>query len=164
MNFKGTLWFTSLLDSGTSRDQDGFHVVGLRYGKVDPFLYTVPVVSWNPEEGKSEEQPSTGLNTSLADPDGQWAATAQAKIIDKGDLFWEFSYFVDMTNRTDEEQEYTVKIHFLDSDGFAVDFDFAGSAINEIPAQTTTRFLGQLLIDADIAATVVDLQLEVSVW
>lgn len=164
VNFKGTLWFKSLLDSGTPSDQDGFHVVGLRYGKVDPFLYTVPVVSWNPEEEEPEEPPSTGLKTSLADPDGQWTATAQAKIIDKGDLYWEFSYFVDMTNRTDEEQEYTVKIHFLDSDGFAVEFDFAGSAINEILAESTKRFLGQILIDADTAPTVVDLQLEVRVW
>ena len=164
VNFKGTLWFTSVLDSGTPSDQNGFHVVGLRYGKVDPFLYTVPVISWNPEEEESEEPPLTGLNTILADPDGQWTATAQVKIIDRGDLYWEFSYFVDMTNRTDVEQEYTVKIHFLDSDGFAVDFDFAGSAINEIPAESTKRFLGQLLIDADTAPTVVDLQLEVRVW
>ena len=164
VNFKGTLWLTSLTDSATPSDQDGFHVVGLRYGKVDPFLYTVPVVSWNPEEEGSEEPPSTGLNTSLADPDGQWRATAQAKIIEKNDTYWEFSYFVDMTNRTNEEQEYTVKVHFLDGDGFSVDEGFAGDAINKIPAQSTQRLLGRALINPETAVTVVDLQLEVRVW
>ena len=143
--------------------QDRFHVIGLRYGKADPFLYTVPVVSWDPVEEEPEEPPSTELKTSLADPSGQWTATAQAKIIDKEGLYWEFSYFVDMTNRADEEQEYTVKIHFLDADGFSVEDNFAGDVFNKIPAQSTKRLLDQVLIDADIAPTVVGLQLEVRV-
>ena len=61
-------------------------------------ITTIPAIVIRPELS------TTGLNTSLADPNGQWTATAKAKIIEKNDTYWEFSFFVDMTNRTDEEQ------------------------------------------------------------
>ena len=73
------------------------YVVGLRVTGL--VITTIPAIVIRPE------LPTTGLNTSLTDPDGQWTATASAKIIEKNDTYWEFSYFVDMTNRTDEERE-----------------------------------------------------------
>ena len=59
------------------------------------------------------------------DPHGQWTATAAAKIIDTEGSYWEFSYRVTMNNRTSEEQEYTVKIYFVDADGFSLDYTYA---------------------------------------
>ena len=109
------------------------------------------------------DPPTTGLNTSLTDPDGQWTATASAKIIEKNDTYWEFSYFVDMTNRTDEEQEYTVTVHFVDADGFSVEDGYAGDAFNKIPAKSTKRLLDRALIDTENAPTVVGILLEVNV-
>ena len=109
------------------------------------------------------EPPATGLNTSLTDPNGQWTATATAKIIEKNDSYWEFSFFVDMTNRTNEEQEYTVRMHFVDADGFSVDESYAGDAFNKIPARSTMRLLDRALIDTGNAPTVVSIRLEVRV-
>ena len=109
------------------------------------------------------EPPTTGLNTSLTDPNGQWTATAKAKIIEKNDSYWEFSFFVDMTNRTNEEQEYTVKMHFVDADGFSVDESYAGDAFNKIPARSTMRLLDRALIDTGNAPTVVSIRMEVRV-
>ena len=81
-----------------------------------------PVFSSLPPGEVTPETPSepstTGLNTSLADPNGQWTATAAAKIIEKNIIYWEFSFFVDMTNRTNEEQEYPVTMHFMDARRF----------------------------------------------
>ena len=37
-----------------------------------------------------------------------------------------------MTNRTDEEQEYTVTVHFVDADGFSVEDGYAGDVFNKI--------------------------------
>ena len=102
------------------------YVVGLRATGL--VITTIPAIVIRPEP------PTTGLNTSLTDPNGQWTATAKAKIIEKNDIYWEFSYFVDMTNRTDEEQEYTVKVHFVDADGFSVEDGYAGDVFNKIPA------------------------------
>ena len=109
------------------------------------------------------EPPTTGLNTSLADPNGQWTATAAAKIIEKNNSYWEFSFFVDMTNRTNEEQEYTVKMHFVDADGFSVDESYAGDVFNKIPARSTRRLLDRALINPEPALTVVGILLEVRV-
>ena len=63
--------------------------------------------------------------------------------------YWEFSYFVDMTNRTDEEQEYTVKVHFVDADGFSVEDGYAGDVFNKIPAKSTKRLLDRELINTE---------------
>ena len=131
------------------------YVVGLRVTGL--VITTIPAIVIRPE------LPTTGLNTSLTDPNGQWTATAQAKIIEKNDTYWEFSYFVDMTNRTDEEREYTVKIHFVDADGFSVEDSYAGDAFNKIPAKSTKRLLDRALIDTENAPTVVDILLEVNV-
>ena len=109
------------------------------------------------------EPSTTGLNTSLADPNGQWTATAAAKIIEKNIVYWEFSFFVDMTNRTNEEQEYPVKMHFMDADGFSVYESYAGDAFNKIPARSTRRLLGRALINPKNAPTVVGILLEVRV-
>ena len=140
------------------RAEDGalFAPLGLRFGKRGESLSTVPVVGVT-------GVPETGLNTSLTDPNGQWMATAKAKIIEKNDTYWEFSYFVDMTNRTGEEQEYTVKIHFVDADGFSVEAGYAGNAFNKIPAKSTKRLLDRALIDTENAPTVTGIRLEVSV-
>ena len=118
---------------------------------------TIPATVLRPDP------PTTGLNTSLTDPDGQWTATASAKIIEKNDTYWEFSYFVDMTNRTDEEQEYTVTVHFVDADGFSVEDGYAGDVFNKIPAKSTKRLLDRALIDTENAPTVVGILLEVNV-
>ena len=118
-------------------------------------ITTIPAIVIRPE------LPTTGLNTSLTDPNGQWTATAKAKIIEKNDTYWEFSYFVDMTNRTDEEREYTVKIHFVDADGFSVEDSYAGDAFNKIPAKSTKRLLDRALINTENAPTVVGILLEV---
>ena len=72
-------------------------------------------------------------------------------------------HFVDMTNRTDEEQEYTVKIHFVDADGFSIEYSYAGAVLNKIPAGSTKRLLDQELIDTENAPTVVGIMLEVNV-
>ena len=72
-------------------------------------------------------------------------------------------HFVDMTNRTDEEQEYTVKIHFVDADGFSIEYSYAGAVFNKIPAGSTKRLLDQELIDTENAPTVVGIMLEVNV-
>ena len=48
-----------------------------------------------------------------------------------------------MTNRTNEEQEYPVKMHFVDADGFSVYESYAGDAFNKIPARSTKRLLDQ---------------------
>ena len=74
-----------------------------------------------------------------------------------------WSYFVDMTNRTDEEQEYTVTVHFVDADGFSVEDGYAGDAFNKIPAKSTKRLLDRALIDTENAPTVVGILLEVNV-
>ena len=77
---------------------------------------------------------------------------------------WEFSYFVDMTNRTHEEQEYTVKVHFVDADGFSVFADrYAGDVLNKIPAKSTKRLLDREFIDTENAPTVVGILLAVNV-
>ena len=52
-----------------------------------------------------------------------------------------------MTNRTNEEQEYPVKMHFVDADGFSVYESYAGDAFNKIPARSTRRLLGRALIN-----------------
>ena len=126
-----------------------------------------PVFSSLPPGEVTPETPSepstTGLNTSLADPNGQWTATAAAKIIEKNIVYWEFSFFVDMTNRTNEEQEYPVKMHFMDADGFSVYESYAGDAFNKIPARSTRRLLGRALINPGNAPTVVGIRLEVRV-
>ena len=131
------------------------YVVGLRFsGQV---FTTIPATVLRSEPS------AAGLNTSLTDPAGQWMATAMAKIIEKNDSYWEFSFFVDMTNRTNEEQEYTVKIHFVDADGFSVDYNYAGDAFNKIPARSTKRLLDRVLIDTENAPSVVGILLEVNV-
>ncbi len=112
--------------------------------------------------GTPSEPPATGLRSSLADSYGQWTATAAAKIIEKNDFYWEFSFFVDMTNHTNEEQEYTVKIHFVDVDGFSIDESYAGDAFNKIPARSTKRLLDRALINTENAHTVVGIRLEVT--
>ena len=62
----------------------------------------------------------------------------------------EFSYFVDMTNRTHEEREYTVTVHFVDADGFSVFADrYAGDVLNKIPAKSTKRLLDRALINTE---------------
>ena len=126
-----------------------------------------PVFSSLPPGEVTPETPSepstTGLNTSLADPNGQWTATAAAKIIEKNIIYWEFSFFVDMTNRTNEEQEYPVTMHFMDADGFSVANSYAGDAFNKIPARSTRRLLGRALINPENAPTVVGIWLEVRV-
>ena len=126
-----------------------------------------PVFSSLPPGEVTPETPSepstTGLNTSLADPNGQWTATAKARIIEKNDTYWEFSYFVDITNLTHEEQEYTVKIHFVDADGFSIEYGYAGDLFNKIPAGSTKRLLDQELIGTENAPTVVGILLEVIV-
>ena len=137
-------------------DGSSFAPLGIRFGRQGESLSTVPVVGVT-------GVPETGLNTSLTDPNGQWMATAKAKIIEKNDTYWEFSYFVDMTNRTGEEQEYTVKIHFVDADGFSVEAGYAGDAFNKIPAKSTKRLLDRALIDTENAPTVTGIRLEVSV-
>ena len=131
------------------------YVVGLRLTGL--VLTTIPATVLRPEP------PAAGLNTSLTDPNGQWTALAKAKIIEKNDTYWEFSYFVDMTNRTNEEQEYTVKIHFVDADGFSIEYSYAGDLSNKIPAGSTKRLLDQELIDTENAPTVVGILLEVNV-
>ena len=50
------------------------YVVGLRVTGL--VITTIPAIVLRPDP------PTTGLNTSLADPDGQWTATASAKIIE----------------------------------------------------------------------------------
>ena len=89
--------------------------------------------------------------------------TAKARIIEKNDTYWEFSYFVDITNLTHEEQEYTVKIHFVDADGFSIEYGYAGDLFNKIPAGSTKRLLDQELIGTENAPTVVGILLEVIV-
>ena len=131
------------------------YVVGLRVTGL--VITTIPAIVLRPDP------PTTGLNTHLTDPNGQWTATAQAKIIEKNDTYWEFSYFVDMTNRTDEEQEYTVTVHFVDADGFSVEDSYAGEVFNKIPAKSTKRLLDRALIDTENAPTVVGILLEVNV-
>ena len=131
------------------------YVVGLRLTGL--VLTTIPATVLRPEP------PAAGLAISLTDPNGQWTASAKAKIIEKNDAYWEFSYFVDMTNRTNEEQEYTVKIHFVDADGFSVEDRYAGDVFNKIPANSTKRLLDQALIDTENASTVVGILLEVNV-
>ena len=131
------------------------YVVGLRLTGL--VITTIPAIVLRPDP------PTTGLNTSLTDPHGQWTATAKAKIIEKKDTDWEFSYFVDMTNRTDEEQEYTVTVHFVDADGFSVEDGYAGDVLNKIPAKSTKRLLDRALINTENAPTVVGIFLEVNV-
>ena len=125
--------------------------------EADPVFSSLP-----PGEGTPSEPPATGLRSRLDDPYGQWTATAAAKIIEKNNSYWEFSFFVDMTNHTNEEQEYTVKIHFVDVDGFSIDDRFAGDAFNKIPARSTKRLLGRALINTENAPTVVGIQLVVT--
>ena len=145
-DFRGLLFLQA-------EDGASFAPLGLRFGKRTGSLSAVPVV-------RVTEVSEMGLNTSLTDPNGQWTATAKAKIIEKNDTYWEFSYFVDMTNRTGEEQKYTVKIHFVDADGFSVEDSYT---FNEIPARSTKRLLDRALIDTENAPTVVGIRLEVKV-
>ena len=64
---------------------------------------------------------------------------------------WEFSYFVDMTNRTHEEREYTVTVHFVDADGFSVFADrYAGDVLNKIPAKSTKRLLARAATESSV--------------
>ena len=67
-----------------------------------------------------------------------------------------------MTNRTGEEQEYTVKIHFVDADGFSVEDSYAGYAFNKISAKSTKRLLNRAMIDTENVPTVTGIRLEVS--
>ena len=130
------------------------YVVGLRLTGL--VLTTIPATVLRPEP------PAAGLNTSLTDPNGQWTATAKAKIIDTEGSYWEFSYRVTMNNRTSEEQEYTVKIYFVDAYGFSLDYTYAVSS-KDVPANSSKTFLGSLSIDAENAPTVVGILLEVNV-
>ena len=126
-----------------------------------PVFSSLPPGEVTPET--PSEPPADGLAISLTDPNGQWMASAKAKIIEKNDAYWEFSYFADMTNRTHEEQEYTVKIHFVDADGFSIEYSYAGDLFNKIPAGSTKRLLDQELIGTESAPTVVGILLEVRV-
>ena len=128
------------------------YVVGLRLTGL--VLTTIPATVLRPE------QPAAGLTISLTDPNGQWTATAAAKIIDTEGSYWEFSYRVTMNNRTSEEQEYTVEIYFVDADGFSLDYTVSSK---DVPANSSRTFLGSLLIDAENAPTVVGILLEVNV-
>ena len=130
------------------------YVVGLRLTGL--VLTTIPATVLRPE------QTAAGLTISLTDPNGQWTATASAKIIDTEGSYWEFSYRVTMNNRTSEEQEYTVEIYFVDADGFSLDYTYAVSS-KDVPANSSRTFLGSLLIDAENAPTVVGILLEVNV-
>ena len=130
------------------------YVVGLRATGL--VITTIPAIVLRPEP------PAAGLTISLTDPHGQWTATAAAKIIDTEGSYWEFSYRVTMNNRTSEEQEYTVKIYFVDADGFSLDYTYAVSS-KDVPANSSRTFLGSLLIDAENAPTVVGILLEVNV-
>ena len=130
------------------------YVVGLRLTGL--VLTTIPATVLRPEP------PAAGLTISLTDSNGQWTATAAAKIIDTEGSYWEFSYRVTMNNRTSEEQEYTVKIYFVDADGFSLDYTYAVSS-KDVPANSSRTFLGSLLIDAENAPTVVGILLEVNV-
>ena len=121
------------------------YVVGLRLTGL--VLTTIPATVLRPEP------PAAGLTISLTNPNGQWTATAAAKIIDTEGSYWEFSYRVTMNNRTSEEQEYTVKIYFVDADGFSLDYTYAVSR-KDVPANSSRTFLGSLLIDAENAPTV----------
>ena len=56
------------------------YVVGLRVTGL--VITTIPAIVLRPDP------PTTGLNTSLTDPHGQWTATAAAKIIEKNDTYW----------------------------------------------------------------------------
>ena len=69
------------------------YVVGLRLTGL--VLTTIPATVLRPE------QTAAGLTISLTDPNGQWTATASAKIIDTEGSYWEFSYRVTMNNRTE---------------------------------------------------------------
>ena len=140
-----------------------FYAIGLRFTGLVFTTIPAPVLPRVGADPGGPEPPTTGLNTSLTDPNGQWTATAKAKIIEKNDSYWEFSFFVDMTNRTNEEQEYTVKMHFVDADGFSVDESYAGDAFNKIPARSTMRLLDRALIDTGNAPTVVSIRMEVRV-
>ena len=126
-----------------------------------PVFSSLPPGEVTPET--PSEPPADGLAISLTDPNGQWMASAKARIIEKNDTYWEFSYFVDMTNLTHEEQEYTVKIHFVDADGFSIEYGYAGDLFNKIPAGSTKRLLDQELIGTENAPTVVGILLEVIV-
>ena len=126
-----------------------------------PIFSSLPPGEVTPET--PSEPPADGLAISLTDPNGQWMATAAAKIIEKNIIYWEFSFFVDMTNRTNEEQEYPVTMHFMDADGFSVANSYAGDAFNKIPARSTRRLLGRALINPENAPTVVGIWLEVRV-
>ena len=130
------------------------YVVGLRLTGL--VLTTIPATVLRPEP------PAAGLTISLTNPNGQWTATAAAKIIDTEGSYWEFSYRVTMNNRTSEEQEYTVKIYFVDADGFSLDYTYAVSR-KDVPANSSRTFLGSLLIDAENAPTVFGILLEVNV-
>ena len=49
-----------------------------------------------------------------------------------------------MANRTNEEQEHTVKAHFVDADGFSVEDIYAGDAFNKIPVLIVCLEVGSL--------------------
>ena len=58
------------------------YVVGLRLTGL--VLTTIPATVLRPEP------PAAGLAISLTDPNGQWTASAKAKIIEKNDTYWSF--------------------------------------------------------------------------
>ena len=136
------------------------YVVGLRFtGLVFTTIPATVFLRTGADPG-GPEPPTTGLNTRLADPNGQWTATASAKIIDRQGSYWDFSFFVDITNRTNEEHHYGVRVYFIDADGFPLD---SGLVSAEISANSTKRLLNTNLIDAENASKVVGIRLEVRV-
>ena len=100
-------------------DEIPLHAIGLKFSGTT--YTTLPGILYPPKVIEVPDTPSaTVLETSQEDPNGRWTATAAARVTEKNDTYWEFSHYVDMTNPTDEEQEYSVRIHFLDAGGFSV--------------------------------------------
>ena len=134
------------------------YVVGLRFFRTGVFT-TIPATVFQQPEPAAE-----GLNTRLTDPNGQWTAVATAKITE-GSLLWTFDFFIDITNRTFGEGDYSVNTLFVDADGFLVGGerlygDVPGTR-GGVGVNTTKRLYGRMSIVAERAATVAGILLEV---
>lgn len=114
------------------------------------------------EHRASYDSSPAAMSTSLNDPEHEWTAMATAKVTDKGEYYWTFSYIVRLTNQTRREKRYVVVVPFQDADGNIVDGGAVAAAAERVHARSIREFKGTRLINADNAPRVASIRLNVT--
>ena len=66
------------------------------------------------------------------------------RVTERNNVYWQFSWILEIANNTATESEYRARINFLDAEGFVVDYDIDYGLT--VPARSTGIFRGVELI------------------